>query len=88
MLGEQQMSDKYLNELLEREKSGENHVNLPLAMIYAARNDTNKTLEYLEIALLKRDYAFAYMINTDLIFRPYYKEQRFIDLRKKVQFYE
>lgn len=87
MLGDQQNSDKYLKELIEREKSGENHVNLSLAMIYAARNNVEKTFEYLEVAELKREYAFAYMINTDLIFRPYYQYQKFTDLRNKVQFY-
>jgi len=87
-IGNQQQSEEYLKELLDREQSGEKHVNLSLAMIYAARNDADKTLEYLEIAYSNREYAFAYMINTDLIFRPYYEEPRFIELRKKVQFYQ
>ena len=87
-LGDQNKSNQYFNELLDRLKSGENHINLPLAMVFAAQNNVEETLTRLEMAQNDKEYAFAYMINTDLIFRPFHKEPRFIELRKKVQYYE
>ncbi len=87
-LGNQIESEKYRMELEKRLELGEHHINLSLAMIEAAHNNTNETLNYLEKSFENRDYGNAYLVNIDPIFTPFFKEPRFIEIRKKMQYYE
>jgi len=81
-------SEKYRLELEKRHALGEHNINLSLAMIELGRNDNSEALNYLEKSLENRDSEFAYMINVDPIFKPLYKEPRFIEIRKKIHYYE
>jgi len=87
-LGNKNESEKYRLELESRLASGEHHINISLAMIEAGRNHKNETLTYLEKALLDRESAVAYMTNNDPIFNSLHEDPRFIEIRKKMQYYE
>ncbi|MBT8113511.1 MAG: hypothetical protein KJO47_07510 [Gammaproteobacteria bacterium] len=87
-LGNIAESDKYKKELLDRINEGEYHLYLPMAMISAARNEKEETIRWLEKAFKERESTLAYMMNVDPIFKPYYEEPEFINIRKEMQYYD
>ena len=88
MLGNQTEADRYRNELEQRMTSGEYNLNMTMAMITAAQSDSDETLTWLEKAQEKNESLFAYMVNVDPIFKPLYEESRFVEIRRKMQYYE
>ena len=86
-LGNLDRSNQYLEELRSRQQYGEPNLNLRLAIIYAARGDKSIMMDWLERALEERDVGIAYSMNVDEIFVPYYDENRFIEIRKALQYY-
>ena len=85
-LGDLKESNYYLSELINRQSAGENHLNLYLAMIYASRNDTQRALQSLEKAFDKNENGLAIMTSLDPVFQTIASENRFLALRKKMQF--
>jgi len=88
MLGDKESSDRYLNELVDRDGRGEHHVNFNLSMIYSARKNIPKALDYLELAFRKEEFHFIMMTGIDPVFEILHKEPRFIAIRKKMQAFE
>lgn len=88
MLGNQAESDRYRQELERRIAAGAHQVNLAMAMISAAQSNVDETLTWLEKAQKKSEYVLAYMMNADPIFKPLYEEPRFVEIRRKMQYYE
>ena len=88
MLGDQTEADRYRNELEQRMTSGKSNLDMAMAMIAAAQSDSTETLTWLEKAQEKNESIFAYMVNVDPIFKPLYEEPRFVEIRRKMQYYE
>jgi len=88
MLGNQAEADRYQNELERRMASGELNLNFGMAMIAAAQSDSDETLTWLEKAQEKNESTFAYMVNVDPVFKFLYEEPRFVEIRRKMQYYE
>ena len=88
MLGDNESSDRYLKELLDRDKKGEHHVNFYLSMIYSARKNIPKALDYFELAFKKQEYNFILMTGIDPIFKILHNEPRYIEIRRKMQAFE
>ena len=87
-VGNQTESERYRLELKERHAQGEHHISLSLAMVELGRNNKEEALGYLEESILNRDSGSGYLINIDPIFKSLYNEPRFIEIRKKLQYYE
>ncbi|WP_297692725.1 hypothetical protein [uncultured Eudoraea sp.] len=88
MLGDQTEADRYRNELEQRMTSGKSNLDMAMAMITAAQSDSAETLTWLEKAQEKNESLFAYMVNVDPIFKPLYEESRFVEIRRKMEYYE
>jgi len=88
MLGNKIESEQYLQVLKKRMESGDHHVNLAMAMISAAQSDVDETLSWLEKSQEKSENTFAYMVNVDPIFKPILDNPRFVEMRRKMQYYE
>ena len=88
MLGDNESSDRYLKELVERDKKGEHHLNFYLSMIYSARKDIPKALDYLELAFQKEEFNFILMTGIDPVFKILHEEPRYIEIRRKMQAFE
>jgi len=86
--GDREKSNLYKQQLLDRLQSGEHHLNLPLAMIFSNRSEKNIALDYLEKALDLSEYGVAVMTSLDPIFSELHSEERFINLRKRMQYYD
>ena len=87
-LGDMETSRLYREELEDKAASGTNQLNMALAMVAAAQSDKEVTLTLLESAQLKKDVGLAYMMNIDPIFKSLYDEPRFIEIRRKMQYFE
>jgi len=87
-LGNTAESERYRQELERRIASGAHQVNLAMAMISAVQSNVDETLTWLEIAQEKNEYPMAYMVHADPIFKPLYEEPRFVEIRRKMQYYE
>ncbi len=81
-------SERYRQELEKRMASGDHQVNLAMAMVAVAQTNIDETLTWLEKAQEKSEYGIAYMINVDPIFKPLYEEPRFVEIRRKMQYYD
>jgi len=88
MLGNKAESERYRQELERRIASGAHQVNLAMAMISAVQSNDDETLTWLEIAQEKSEYPMAYMVHADPLFKPLYEEPRFVEIRRKMQYYE
>ncbi len=88
MIGNKVESERYLQVLKKRMESGDHHVNLAMAMISAAQSDVDETLSWLEKSQAKKENTFAYMVNVDPIFKPILDNSRFVEMRRKMQYYE
>jgi len=88
MLSNKVESERYLQVLKRRMESGDHHVNLAMAMISAAQSDVDETLSWLEKSQEKRENTFAYMVNVDPIFKPILENPRFVEMRRKMQYYD
>ncbi len=86
-LGNSEKSEQYRRELISRMENGENNIHQALAMIYAAREEYDLALDQLEKALEVREFTLVPMSTLDPIFRPLHENQRFISIRKQLQFY-
>ncbi len=86
-LGDVKNADKYLQELITRDASGEHHVNLYIAAVYLARGDKDKALDYLEKALDQKNWGMALFVNLDPLFKQLYDEPRFVKIRRTIQYY-
>ena len=84
-MGDMQNADKYLQELLNRDASGEPHLNLFLADIYLERNERDKALDYLVRGVDKSDFGFAIFLSLIPNFRILSNEPRFQEILKKIQ---
>lgn len=87
-LGESEKSRQYHDVLKEKSAAGIHQVDMALAMVAAAQSDKETTLTLLEKSQNKKDVGFAYMVNVDPIFKPLYEDPRFIEMRKKMQYFE
>jgi len=88
MIGNKVESERYLLVLKKRMEAGNHHVNLAMAMISAAQSDVDQTLSWLEKSQEKRENTFAYMVNVDPIFKRLLENPRFIEMRRKMQYYD
>jgi TolB-like protein/Tfp pilus assembly protein PilF len=84
-IGDIENADKYLQELLNRDSSGEPHLNLFIADIYLARNERSKALDYLEKGVANSDFGFAIFLSLIPNFRALKNESRFQEILKKIQ---
>jgi tetratricopeptide (TPR) repeat protein len=83
-LGDIEKSDSMLAVLVQKEAEGTPFVNLPLAVVAAARGDEEGALNYLEISMDKEEGTIGYMMNLDPVFKPYHNHSRFKDLRNRM----
>ncbi len=84
-MGSKKNADRYLQELINRDSSGEPHLNLFIADIYLERNERSKALDYLEKGVDNSDFGFAIFLSLIPNFRTLNKESRFQDILKKIQ---
>ncbi len=87
-LGDIKKSNQYYEELAERIKAGEKQLSMRMAVLFAARKDVDKTIEWLNLAYQNKDHALAYMMNVDPIFRPFYENAAFKRIRTEMQYYK
>jgi len=87
-LGNKVKSEEFRLELKRRMDSGSKDTNLAMAMIAAAQSNNDETLFWLEKAQRNLDTGFAYMVNVDPIFKQILEEPRFIEMRRKMQYYD
>ena len=87
-LGDKGKSDFYFEELKKRSLEGEHHLNYSIATVYMARKDFEHALDHLEIALRNGAWGIAVNSSIDPIFQPIHEDPRFIEFRKKMQYYE
>jgi TolB-like protein len=85
-MGNIERSYYYHDILLERQASGKPNVNIPLAMVFAGRGETQETLHYLEKAYKEKEYGFAWFLNSDPIFDDLRGNATFIELINRVGF--
>tara|TARA_Y100000385_G_C13092482_1_gene639501 strand:- start:547 stop:2673 length:2127 start_codon:yes stop_codon:yes gene_type:complete len=86
--GDRLNSDKFLQELMDRDYKGEHHINLYIATVYVARGENKIALDYLEKAFKSNNWGMALMMNLDPIFQSLYDDRRFIEIRKRMQYYQ
>ncbi len=84
-MGDQNKSDRYLQELLDREATGEYHLNLYIADIYLVRNNVEKSLDYLEKGLEQNDFGFAVFLSLIPKFKALEHEPRFQKILVQIQ---
>lgn len=84
-MGDLKNADMYLQELLDRDSSGEPHLNLFIADIYLERNEKSKALDYLEEGVANSDFGFAIFLSLIPNFRALSNEPRFQEILKKIQ---
>ena len=84
-MGDLEKADQYLQELLNRNSSGEPHLNLFIADIYLERNEKSKALDYLEEGVANSDFGFAIFLSLIPNFRELNNEPRFQEILKKIQ---
>jgi tetratricopeptide (TPR) repeat protein len=77
-------SERYRMDLERRLDLGEHYINLPMAIISAARNEHHNTLKWLEKAQDNMEWGLAVITMFDPIFKPYMNEPRFVKIRKKM----
>jgi len=87
-LGELEKSELFRSELEQRLKNGEFNMNLAMAILSTLKNESYETLSWLEKSQENMESTFASTVNLDPIFKPYWNEPRFKEIRKKMQFYE
>ena len=84
-MGDMENANQYLQELLNRDLSGEPHLNLFIADIYLERNERSKALDYLEKGVANSDFGFAIFLSLIPNFRALNNESRFQEILKKIQ---
>ena len=84
-MGDEENANQYLQELLNRDLSGEPHLNLFIADIYLERNERSKALDYLEKGVANSDFGFAIFLSLIPNFRALKNESRFQEILKKIQ---
>jgi TolB-like protein/Tfp pilus assembly protein PilF len=77
-------SERYRKDLERRLDLGEHYINLPKAIISAARNERLNTLKWLEKAQDNMEWGLAVITMFDPIFKPFMNETRFVKIRKKM----
>jgi adenylate cyclase len=85
-MGNIEKSYYYHGILLDRQAAGKPNVNIPLAMVFAGRGETQETLHYLEKAYKEKEYGFAWFLNSDPIFDDLRGNATFIELINRVGF--
>ena len=84
-MGDKENANQYLQELLNRDLSGEPHLNLFIADIYLERNERSEALDYLEKGVANSDFGFAIFLSLIPNFRALKNESRFQEILKKIQ---
>lgn len=84
-MGDEKKSDKYLQELLEREAAGEHHLSLYIASVYLERDNIGKTLYYLEKGVENSDFGFAVFLSLMPKFNTLESEPRFQEVLRRIQ---
>ena len=79
-MGTMDKSNHHKQNLITRQQRGDKNVDIPLAMIAAARGEKKETLKWLEKAYNNQAYWFIYLIQMDPIFDFLRSNERFIDL--------
>ncbi len=85
-LGNAKRSRHFRDMILERQTTGNPNLNIPLAMISSARNNTSEALQYLKAAYAEKEFGFAWYLNVDPIFETLRDNQVFRELNGKVGF--
>lgn len=84
-MGDKENANQYLQELLNRDLSGEPHLNLFIADIFLERNERSKALDYLEKGVANSDHGFAIFLSLIPNFRVLKDESRFQEILIKIQ---
>lgn len=85
-LGDIEKSEHYRNIILQQQSSGMSNLNIPLAMISAARINTDEALYFLEKAYEEKEFGFAYYVNSDPVFDSLKNNTAFLDLISRIGF--
>jgi len=85
-MGNVNESNHYRDIMVKRQSSGKTNLNIPLAMISAARGKTEEALYFLDKAYKEKDFGFAYYLNADPVFDELKSNIRFIELNKNLGF--
>ena len=85
-LGDYEMAQKYLDELIDRRNSDEYNLNLFIAYVYLEQGDRDKSLEYLELGLEDSDFGFAVYLQLFPGFERLEKEPRFQNILDQIQY--
>jgi tetratricopeptide (TPR) repeat protein len=84
--GNYELSNRYQKILFDRFQSGLPNQIIPLAMIEAARGQTEETLKYLEIAYSIKEFGFSWYLNIDPVFDAIRDHPGFIELQERPSF--
>ncbi len=84
-MGDKSTSDRYFQELLDRDEAGEYNLNLYIADIYLERNETSKSLDFLEKGVQEADFGFAVFLSLIPKFKTLEGEPRFQEIRMQLQ---
>jgi tetratricopeptide (TPR) repeat protein len=79
-LGDLKESEKYKKILLDRQSEGVKHLNIPLAMIAAAGNNTEETIVYLKRAIKENDIWYSYYLAVDPLFNELRNNEEIVQL--------
>jgi TolB-like protein/Tfp pilus assembly protein PilF len=85
-LGNAAEAKRFRDELIRRMSSGEQNLNLAMAMVTAVQSNSDETISWLDKAQRKYEYTFGYMVNIEPVFKPLYEEPGFIEIRKRMQY--
>lgn len=86
--GDLQKSNAYKDSIETNVASGENFSLVDLAAVAAVRGEDDLALSYLERQQEEGVTSPAYLMNVDPIFKKYHETPRFIEIRRKMNYYD
>ena len=84
-LGSIEKRDQIVQIMNDKISNGEPHFNIPQAMVASAQGDTEAMLNWLEKAHAEVDFALAYYLNIDPMFRQHAELPRLAAIRQDLQ---
>ena len=87
-LGDLQKSNAYKDSIETKLASGETYVLVDLATVAAVRGEDDLALSYLERHQEEAVISLAYVLNVDPTFKKYYQNPRFVEMRRKMKYYD
>lgn len=86
-LGDHEKSQEFRIRVEARDAEIDGSVNISRAVIAAVQDGPEDVVSFLEKSYNAEEANLSYIMNGDPLFKPFYDLPRFIDIRKKMQFY-